>query len=252
MAARFVLVLSGNAGHGKDSFAGLLAKRLRALDVPVRLDAYAWTLKQIVHLKCGIPLNILNADKTVKETTFFYGKTVRSILQDEGEHARQTLGRTVWADRLLDRLKAADERVTIVTDARHPNEEIIDIRKRIETECPDTLCFNIRIVRASVPVIHGHPSEDLIFAAPDSLFDFKVRNDGDLKDLQRMADAVANGALLAAQTSRKQLKKKPAGYRAELLLAAAAPSPGWPYPLAEDAGLTGRQVVPIDLCEVLP
>lgn len=229
---KLVVVLAGTAGAGKDTFAGFLSNRLGRLSISYRRDAYAWALKQIAHLKYGIPLNILNADKVVKESTIFYGKTVRKILQEEGEYARQTCGATVWADRVVDRLNFSTEQVTIITDARHPNEEIIGMRQRLK----DVRYFALRVVNPRIPVVRGHPSEDLIADAPDSIFDFVIHNESSLDDLQRLANDIVDVMLTLDQTDAKKITRA--------LTAYSVGDDGWPYPRREDAEILAKDCPP--------
>jgi len=221
---KIVVVLGGTAGAGKDSLGRFLAERLMQLSASYQLDAYAYALKQIVHLKCGIPLHILNADKVVKESSYFYGKSVRKLLQEEGEYTRQTCGPTVWADRLVDRLLQSSELVTIVTDARHPNEEIVGLRARLQDK---SRVFTVRVVNPRVPVVRGHPSEDLIADAPDSIFDFVILNDGTLDDLKRVATDTIDAMLVLEQAGAKKITSK--------LIAYSVGGDGWPYSNRDDA-----------------
>jgi hypothetical protein len=229
------IVLGGNAGAGKDTFGQFLAERFKALDVSHRLDAYAQTLKEIVHLKYGIPMHILLGDKTVKESTYRYSKSVRRILQDEGEYARQTCGPTVWTDRLFERVSTQQEQVAIICDARHPDEEIIGMKSRLAS--PGVRFFAIRIVNPRVEVTRGHPSEDLIAAAPDSIFDLLISNDRDLDALRITAHDVADALLTLNQANKTKINRS--------LVAYSAGADGWPYPRQEDAEAVsnGRRVV---------
>jgi len=123
---RVLVVVAGNKGHGKDVTADALAELLP----DARRDAYAAPLKVCVHLKTGIPMDVLNGPQSVKEDPKFgrYGQTPRKLMQDEGQEARERIGPAVWMDRLVERTRAAQERCTIVSDGRHPNEEIVGVR----------------------------------------------------------------------------------------------------------------------------
>lgn len=220
---KLVVVLAGAAGHGKDTFAGFIAERLTKLNTSFRLDAYAWALKQIVHLKYGIPLHILHGDKAIKESSYFYGKSARKIMQEEGEYSRQTCGPTVWADRVVDRLRGSSELVTVITDGRHPNEEIVGMRSRLA----DLRYFAVRVVNSRVPIIRGHPSEDLIADAPDSIFDLVIHNEGSKEDLQRHAVDAIDAMLVLDQSREKKITTKVVAY--------SVGDDGWPYFNREDA-----------------
>lgn len=191
---KIVIVVAGNAGHGKDTLADMLAERIDG----ARRDSFAAPLKVCVHLKTGIPMDILLGPLSVKNDVRFgrYGKSPRTLMQEEGQEARERIGKTVWMDRLRDRALSEPERVTIVSDGRHPQEEVTGIR---ESMPEGTLFFGVRIFRPSEPIKYGHPSEDKIAAAPDDLFDFKLLNDGSLDDLAVKADQLADAILLLAK-----------------------------------------------------
>lgn len=228
MGPRLLLIVGGNAGAGKDSFGNFMAQRLQALSTSVRLDSYAWALKQIVHLKYGVPLHILNATKEVKESAVYYGKTVRQLLQYEGQRAREECGPTVWADRLLDRVRLQSEQVAIITDARHPPEEIVGMR----TSASPARVVALRVVNPHVPITRGHPSEDLIADASDDIFDFIVTNDGTIGELAVKARDHVDAVLVLDQIGASKVTPK--------LMAYSVGPDGWPYPSAADAEAVGR------------
>jgi len=170
---RVVVVVCGNLGAGKDTTADALKE---LLPDAVR-DSYAAPLKMCVHLKTGIPMRILNGTQAEKEdlANGAYSKTPRLLMQEEGEEARQRLGPTVWSDRFCDRFALNQARIAIISDGRHPDQEIVAVRQRVPK---DTLVVAIRVKRPSVPIKRGHPSEDKIADAPDSTFDVNMLNDG--------------------------------------------------------------------------
>ncbi len=191
---RLIVLIGGCAGHGKDSFADYLEAALSRRN-SIRKDAYAYTIKKLVHDTLGVPWEILNANKDVKESAFVQmagvatGVTVRQCLQKIGEFYRQTFGTLVWADSVLRRFRASSEQVTIVTDARHPKEEIHWIKDQVSDE---TNVIVIRVRNPRVPIKRGHPSEDYIADEPDSSFDIQIENDSGLPELQVKAVNVAS------------------------------------------------------------
>lgn len=211
---RLMIIIGGSAGHGKDSFAERLAKTMVKW-CPVRTDAYAYTIKLICHRTFGTPWHLLNADKETKENTFIrIGKletavTIRRALQGIGQYFREMFGATVWANSVLVRARQAQERVHIITDARHPAEEIHWIGEQVED---DFRVFFVRVRRSSVPVNPDHPSESLILAEPDASFDFLVENEGDLDHLDGMAQQVANATVMLLKTGKKKIKKAGHGW----------------------------------------
>lgn len=203
MGSRLVIVIAGCMHAGKDSLADRIAEALP----DSRRDAFAAPLKQCVHLKTGIPMDILLGPPALKNDIKYgrYGKTPRLLMQEEGQEARERLGATIWADRLVERAHKAPERCTIVSDGRHPAEEVTGIRDALGGE---GTVLAVRVVRPSEPVRRGHPSEDKIADAPDDLFDVKVVNDGTLDDLAAAAQQVADLAVLRDKTG----KKRPEGW----------------------------------------
>jgi energy-coupling factor transporter ATP-binding protein EcfA2 len=200
---KLMIILAGNAGHGKSTLEEMLIEIIEPWS-SVRSDAYAFTLKKLVHDSLGAPWEILNAPRDVKESTLvtsWGGEeiTVRQALQDVGEWFRQRFGHLIWANSVKHRAEFSNERVTIVTDARHPKEEIHWMR----SSCSEfARIFVARIRRASVPVKRGHPSEDYIADEPDSSFDFIIENDGDLGELRSAALELACACVYLAKTGK--------------------------------------------------
>jgi hypothetical protein len=87
-----------------------------------------------------------------------------------------------------------------------------------------------------VPIIRGHPSEDLIADAPDSIFDFLIDNEGSLDDLERCATDTIDAMLTLDQASAKKVSPK--------LVAYSYGPTGWPYPNREDAETIARSCPP--------
>ncbi len=187
--SKILILIGGSAGHGKDTLGAFLAEALQG-KTTVKLDAFALTLKSFAHQAMGAEWDHLNGNKAIKETARLSvagedtGLTVRQGLQEIGEFFRQTFGKKIWANSLRLRAKEAAESVIVVTDTRHPDEEIKWMRETC-SEFSDVYCVRIRNSR--VPVKRGHPSEDHIADAPDSMFDFVIENEGSLEDLRSKA-----------------------------------------------------------------
>jgi len=208
--SKILFLIAGNAGHGKDAFADYL-KGVVGHWASVYSTAYAYGIKKIVHETYGTPWEILNGNKDVKESSYIYlggqktDVTVRRALQNIGQFHRQTFGPTCWAAATLTRCKASQKRICIVTDARHPAEEIHWIGD--EAAAAGFLVVPIRVRRSSVDVNPDHPSESLILAESDASFSFIVENDGSLEDLQKAAEQLACAAVILQKTGKKKLKK---------------------------------------------
>ena len=195
---RILIVIAGNANHGKDTLADMLAGQIPDSD----RDSFAAPLKVCVHLKTGIPMRILNGSQRDKEDPDqgAYGKTARKLMQEEGEEARQRIGLTVWMDRLADRFVRGNTRVVVVSDGRHPEQEMTALRGRIADYAHVVF---VRIVRPGVPVNRDHISETAIADASDEIFDHKIVNDGGLEDLSLKAEALAVSIQMRAKGTEK-------------------------------------------------
>lgn len=213
---KILFLIGGNAGAGKDSFADYLREITALWCGGTYSTAYAYGIKKIVHETYGTPWEILNGNKDVKESSYIYvgsqktDVTVRRALQKIGQFHRETFGPTCWAAATLTRCKQSGERICIVTDARHPAEEIHWIGD--EAASAGYRVIPVRVRRSSVPVNPDHPSESLILAEPDDSFSFIVENDGTLEDLRRAAEQLACAALVLQKTGKKKLKKKDNGF----------------------------------------
>lgn len=212
---KILFLIGGNAGAGKDTFADYL-KEVTSLWTDTYSTAYAYGIKKVVHDLYGTPWEILNGDKDVKESSYIYmggqktDVTVRRALQSIGQFHRETFGPTCWAAATLTRCKQSNARVCIVTDARHPAEEIYWIGD--EAAKSGFLVFPVRVRRSSVPVNPDHPSESLIVNEPDASFSFLIENEGSLEDLKRAAEQLACAAVILQKTDKKKLKKRGNGY----------------------------------------
>jgi hypothetical protein len=207
---KILLIIGGSAGHGKDT----LARMVQEIITPwteVHTTSYAYGIKKILHDNYGTPWEILEGVKDVKENSFIYignqktDLTVRRALQKIGQFHRETFGATCWAASALTRCQQSNARVSIITDARHPAEEIHWIGA--QAQAAGFMPIPIRVRRSCVPVIADHPSESLILAEPDSSFPLLVENEGSLEDLRKMAEQVACAAVILQKTGKKKLKR---------------------------------------------
>ena len=211
LPSKILFLIGGNAGHGKDSFADYLLEVFN-LWCETYSTAYAYGIKKIVHETYGVPWEILNGDKDVKENSFVYiGReqtkvTIRRALQKIGQFHRETFGPTCWASATLTRVKRSGARVSVVTDARHPAEEIHWIGE--EARAAGYLVLPVRVRRSSVPVNADHPSESLIVKESDESFSFLIENEGSLEDLRVAAEQLACAAVLLQKAGKTSLPKK--------------------------------------------
>jgi hypothetical protein len=196
-----LVIVAGNARHGKDSISDMLAEMIPHS----RRDAFADPMKLCVHLKTGIPMDILNGPTEVKDDPRFgrYGKSPRELTIIEGQLAREHIADTVWIDALVMRFKRSGEHVTIVSDCRYPKDEGTRIRENLGKDVEVLL---VLVRRPDVAVKRGSPTEDLIADADESDFDYVVRNVGDLDELKLKARQLADTVVLRAKTGKKNPK----------------------------------------------
>jgi hypothetical protein len=196
-----LVIVAGNARHGKDSVADFLAAMISSS----RRDAFADPMKLCVSIKTGIPLEVLNGSTEVKNDPKYgrYGKSPRELTIIEGQTARKQISETVWIDSLVTRFKRSHEHVTIVSDCRYPQEEGTHIRESLGKDVEVVL---VLVRRPDVPVKRGSPTEDLIADANESDFDYVIRNVGDLEELKAKARQLADVVILRAKTKKKNPK----------------------------------------------
>jgi len=213
--SNILFLIGGNAGHGKDTLAEFL-QHYATLWCETYSTAYAYGIKKILHDTYSVPWEILNANKDVKESTYIYvGRqqtkvTIRRALQSIGQFHRETFGPTCWASATLNRVKKNGARISIVTDARHPAEEIHWIGE--EASDAGYVVVPVRIRRPDVPVNPDHPSESLILSEPDSSFSFLIENTGSLEELKRAAEQLLCAAVILQKTGNRKLKKRGNGF----------------------------------------
>ena len=196
MADRLCVLFAGNAGHGKDTVANMMADvcRQRGLS-PLRL-AFADPIKDIaVHL-LGIPKSVSYGTQEDKLNYKVYGKTARHWLQWIGtELGRDQVHKDIWIERFAQRALESDARVIIGSDCRFPNERAVT-RELLGGEMGLVI---VKINNPRVPVNLDHESESLVFNTPDSEFDHIIHNSSSLSDL--MSDVEDLASKLLAQVS---------------------------------------------------
>lgn len=200
MAPQAMVIVAGNARHGKDTLSDLLAEMIPSS----RRDAYANPMKEAVHIKTGIPMDILNGPTGVKDNPEFgrYGLSPRDLTILEGKNGRD-IDENFWTDSLLGRFERSQEKVTIVSDCRFPLVEGVQIREKLG-KAVETILVLVR--RPDVPVKRGDVTEDLIADADPTLFDYTVMNTGTLEDLVAVARQLADAVVIRAKLGNKRLR----------------------------------------------
>lgn len=127
-----VIVLFGISRAGKDTVKELIVQSLRERCDKVRFMpeciAFADPIKRAALELFGVPLSISYAPQDVRESTVFYGKTVRQIHQWLGtEIGRDQIDPNLWVERTGDHIHRildaeVSEAPVIVSDGRFRNE----------------------------------------------------------------------------------------------------------------------------------
>lgn len=100
--------LTGLAGSGKNTVAGIMAGRLVELGFTVQMDAFTTGIKRELHERMGW-------DGT--KSPFW-----REAMQRLGVHMRHAKGRCYWISDLIRRIQEPEPDFVIVTDVRFANE----------------------------------------------------------------------------------------------------------------------------------
>lgn len=184
-----VIVVFGNAGHGKDTLADIIAD----LRPDSERYAFATPVKMAAKYLIGIPEHISFGSQEDKASFRAYGKTARQWLQWVGTEAgREAVHTDVWVHRAADAIREADSRFVIISDGRFENERTA----LKETLGEDARVLNVLVVRPGVVDRLTHPSETVVHEmrqrhfSGEKLFDAVVHNDGTIDDLRSVAKSV--------------------------------------------------------------
>jgi len=198
-----LIVISGKARSGKDTFARILAAELQKITgKPYVLMAYAHELKSKVQQDFDLSYEQLWGDeKEVLDKRYirikgglgpaakvYGGKpekniywTPREIMQAYGQFFR-TIDYNFWVNHLFKVVEEKEYKNVIITDGRHINEIDAIINRG---------GYHVRVERENKDVVHGeqHISE----TALDEKYkvDFNVQNNGTISDLENTAKDVS-------------------------------------------------------------
>ncbi len=192
-----LIVISGKARSGKDTFARMLAAELqKRTGAPYVLMAYAHELKTKVQQDFDLSYEQLWGDeKEVLDKRYpkadsggFWNNsdmndywTPREIMQAYGQFYR-TIDYNFWVNHLFKVIEEKEYKNVIITDGRHPNEIDAVIERG---------GYHVRVERKDKDAVHGeqHISE----TALDEKYkvDFNVVNNGTIQDLEKTAVSVS-------------------------------------------------------------
>jgi hypothetical protein len=202
-----ILILSGQARSGKDTFGTMLSEYMYEFcGKQFIMMAYAYELKIRVQKDFDLSWDQLWGDlkeipdsrypKRDKENEFW---TPREILQDYGEFFR-TINNNFWVDHLFKIIDEKGYNNVVITDARHLN-EIEPLNERDG--------YHIRVHRNERGVVHNpnHISETAL-NGKDIKIDFTIDNNGSIEDLYNIAKSVVNTIItLEDVKSNKKIKR---------------------------------------------
>lgn len=114
----YILLLSGKAGSGKDTFADYLVKKHLFKKL-----AFAESLKEYVSEKYNIPLNVLFTQEGKKQQIVVGDKkeTIRNILIKEGLEKRK-IDVNYWINIVVEKIKKDPLKNIVISDFRFINE----------------------------------------------------------------------------------------------------------------------------------
>jgi len=198
-----IIAIVGKAQHGKDTLGKMLADTLfEKSGIKYVLMAYATELKKRVQKDFDMSYEQLwGGGKEIPDHR--YKKPMRSesdnepcwtpreILQEYGQFFR-TIDYDFWVKALFAIIDDKEYENVIITDARHPN-EAEPVKKHGG--------IIVRIIRNVKTGVHNqqHISET---AMDNYKVDYDIRNFGDLDDLQKTADQLADVIL----NTKKEIK----------------------------------------------
>ena len=193
MTRRLCVLFAGNAGHGKDTAADMLAAEAQMRGIQTLRMAFADPIKEIAAHLLGIPLETSYGSQQDKLDFKVYDKSARHWLQWIGtEMGRDQVHTDVWVHRFAQRaLERSEAELVIGSDCRFRNE--MSVMREMLGSSMDLRIF--KIVNPRVPVNMAHQSESEVYNIPDEDFDDVIRNTKELKDLAAHITLLANELL---------------------------------------------------------
>ena len=166
-----VLWLSGYAGSGKDTAAGILCRKHGYTRV-----AFADVLKDYVAAKYGFDRTLCDTGSG-KETVIHQQKTVRELLIEESALAKET-NLYIFAQHVLEKIVASQKNLIVISDWRYEHEYTY-IKQNLDSK---TVHKTIRITRPGLFSLKD-PSEHAL-----DTWEFDVRLEN--KDLRLLEELI--------------------------------------------------------------
>jgi len=175
MYPQLLIGLIGKKGSGKSTCADILSRRS---GWNIKELSFAKSLKDMGEI-CGVSRQHME-DPTLKEKHYeSYGKTPRKIMQDLGTYCRENFGQDIFI-RYVENIITKHPGSYVISDCRYPNEAAMIKRNG---------GILIRIERADLKGSDTHSSETELEKIK---YDYLIKNDGDLNDLEHQIVAVVD------------------------------------------------------------
>lgn len=180
MSDRICVLFAGNAGHGKDTGANMLADVCRERELSTLRMAFADPIKELAVPLFGIPKEVSYGTQEAKLAFKVYGKSARHWLQWIGtEMGREQIHEDIWVHRFAEKALNSNAAVVIGSDCRFRNEMSL-MRDLLKDKMRLII---VKIVNPRVSVNLAHQSESEVYNIPESDFDLVIRNTSTLQDL---------------------------------------------------------------------
>lgn len=184
----YIIGLGHTKGVGKDTFAKMLEEQFEKRGIYARRMAFADPVYEVAYNLfswAGMKDKAYyDANPAEKGVMLPIGKTPREILIGIGNGLRD-ISPDVWIELLLARVEKCADDVVIITDVRYPN-EFMQITKR------DGVLLHV--TRENAPKT-SDPADDALLGFEDK-WDYVVKNDGSLEELQELAKSYALQTML--------------------------------------------------------
>lgn len=193
-----VIVIFGEAQHGKDSLADFLCKELNG----ARRLSFATPVKEVAKILLNMPDSVAYGGQVARTSWSAYGKNGREWLQWVGtELGREQISAEIWIDQVINTINNPTEKheFVIITDGRFKN-EYFSIQKKLMGKHD---FVPIKIYRPGVSINSTHASEQDTKKMPEDMFRFSVKNDAALENLALVAKHIKKHILNAKRVQKE-------------------------------------------------
>lgn len=183
-----IVMLSGKAGAGKDTFAEMLGSAWERV-------SFADALKEVASVESNLPLKCFHS-RSAKDTPMFICgeiQTPRDLLLTIGARYKAEFGNTCWVKKVVAKIKDSNSEYFVITDWRFPY-EIEAVKNLLQDQEIETI-HSVRIAGSGTL-----RSSDESECALDSFgFDSFISNGSSLDSLQEKARIL--GAMMSEDSA---------------------------------------------------